>query len=523
MNLWGKKTYGLAVITLLALFMSSCKEESPIGTELEPNKNNVGVAQVEIPVLYDNVKIDSILSADLRRNNQSSSFSRILLGKVQDPNVGTTTLETYVTFEIRDGNRRLFPARDSTSTSLELRLAITDATGNLSQDQSFDIYEVFNEIEINKNYYTTEREGFLPGQEPIASFTLSELDTVDFEEGEIQEALLTLNRDLERRLFDLAADTSKTIFVSDITLRDNFKGIVIVPRDDNSAIVSLDRDLLSLTLNYYWLSDNTDEDGNVVQTDTVEEFTLLGPEKAYFNAEVDPIMPFQGLSGSGRQVVDTQDQFAYLAPPLGAYPRLNFENIKLFKDTASTENIAVNLAQLILSGIENAPTTPKPRILSIGVTNDDLTFVNSTSSVLGNESVSPLMVANESAVILSGSSPLAYTTSSAIRMELSEDGSEYVGDITSLVQQLMRQDSLKVAFSRVGESTNEIDSVYVGYNDYLLIPQSGITGGLEIDPGTDSTASTAKVTGVYPIYNTVRTVKFDGSRFKLKIYYTTID
>ncbi|MGB3183153.1 MAG: DUF4270 family protein [Cyclobacteriaceae bacterium] len=492
--------------------MSSCQEESPIGTELEPNKNNVGVAVVDIPVLYQNIKYDSLLTSDNRLNSNNSTLSTILLGRSQDPNVGDITLETYITFGINEGNTLLVPARDSVATSLELRVAITDASGDLSSNQTFDIYQLFTEIDLQKNYYAAEKELLLPGIEPVASFTISELDTVDFADGEFQQVLVNLSDELKDQFFTFAANGD---LFSSSSLRGVFEGIVIRPRDDNTALLNLDRNLLTVRLNYYRLRDNFDEDGNVVQVDTVDLSVLVAPEKAYFNTDIDPIGAFQGATGTG--AVETGDQFAYLLPQFGVYPKLDISGLAIFKDTANETQIAVNLAELTIGGIQNNSTTPLPSSLTLAVTRPDLRFVRNTTAIGATEFVTPLMVANETSVILSGTSPLAYTSQSSIRVSLTADGDSYVGDVTSLVQQLIDRDSLRVAFSEVTDGGNEIDSLTVDYDDYLLVPQSGLTGGFV------STDSTLEATGVYPIFNTVRNVKFDGSRIKLRVYYTTID
>lgn len=516
MNLWGKKTFGLAVCTLLALFMSSCQEESPIGTELEPNKNNVGVAVVDIPVLYDNIKFDSLLTADNRANSTSSTLSAILLGKSQDPNVGDISLETYITFEVREGNAALVPGRDSVATSLQLRMAVTDAAGNLNNNQTFDIYQLFDELDFRRNYFSIEKEPLLPGLEPIASFTLSELDTVDFEDGEFQEILIELNDDLKDQFFTYA---SQGAFVTNSTLQRSFAGVVIRPREDNTALVNLDRNLLTLRLNYYRLKDNRDDDGNIVQTDTVNLSILIAPDKAYFNSDIQPIMAFDGVSG--KEIVETGDQFAYLSPQLGVYPRLDIGGLQVFKDTVNETQIAVNLAELVIGGVQRSFNTPLPEVLTIGVIKQDLNFVQNVTAIGNTQVATPLVAANESSVILSGAAPLAYTSSSTIRVNLSEDGDSYIGDVTSLVQRLIDRDSLQVAFSRVSEEGNVIDSLTVDYDDYLLIPQSGISGGYL--NSIDSVTLKVEATGVYPILNTVRNVKFDGSQIKLRVYYTTID
>ncbi len=222
--------WGAVVTAVGAIFMGgvSCKAvDDTFGTEFIPENQVVSIAMDStFQIKTYNITTDSVISS-----HQSSGY----VGTAVDPVCGLTNaslLFQYApmdTFAQSDSLYGIRPTIDSVFLSLSLKSGFQ---GDIDVAQTFDLYELSEEIYIDSIYYSN----FNPA--PIVKST--PLATVEFEGGATSSGYLTTritDPDYIARLIDTTGYNNPKAF------HKRFKGFYLKPRVSNLAAATLHVDL----------------------------------------------------------------------------------------------------------------------------------------------------------------------------------------------------------------------------------------------------------------------------------------
>lgn len=336
MNLLDKICSGLLIIAALSIF--SCEDPSEVGLGLDPNGLKSGVTYTELVLPVHNILVDSI-------RTDNDPFLRI--GAMRDDIFGFRSISSNSRLSIKnliidlpedstssDGNITYTFFRDSLNMSIELSFAKYIAN-DASVMQSFTLRQLGDQIIDGTVYLSTypmPLEPFEEGNEfnymLDSDAIASNQDTVEFEIG-------TAWMD---ELWEIAQLSNPNQ-----ALEQDFKGISIIPNENNSAIFSLDFPVSSsdkkfdpvLKINYgiYVKKHYEDLDIDSIETimDTAVHFSING-KLAYFNSiKTDLSGSLIGNSiGAPYEKFNTTDNNVYLNAMSGIHPVLDMDTVVSF-------------------------------------------------------------------------------------------------------------------------------------------------------------------------------------------------
>ena len=320
MNLLDKK---LRLILILASFLISCEDEDPneIGTELDPNQDNVVVKFAEIIVDNSVTYIDSIVT---------TNTGRLLVGRYNDPEFGLIEAEAYT---------ELIPDFVQTiADSARLDSAILDLKYSYFFGQDFELQQTISVHALTDNlslfnHFSSVKLEFLADSMGQATFQVfPEEDTL------VSIPLSTgLGINTALSIFNIVR---KTDFISQIAFANEYSGIALVGSEENNTMLGFNPSESQLKL-YFSLPGDT----------IASIYTLtMGAQGISYHSIIG--------ERSGTQIselnqfyleVTPQDSSMYLQSGTGILPKLDFQSYLNFLDTI--DNIIINRAELQIGPI----------------------------------------------------------------------------------------------------------------------------------------------------------------------------
>ncbi|MDR2936529.1 MAG: DUF4270 domain-containing protein [Rikenellaceae bacterium] len=346
--------WGAVVATVGAIFLggTSCKKiDDTTGTEFIPDHQVVSIAMdSSFQIRTYNVTNDSVMSSNLD--------GYYYLGTFVDPTCGLTNasyLFQYApdyTFSKTDSLYGVDPVVDS----LFLRLQFDGYVGKGDVAQTFDLYELTEEIYIDSTYYSN----FNPA--PIVKST--PLATVEYA-GDYSTIITTriTDPDFISRLLDTAG------YHSPRTFHKRFKGFYLKPRtkDLDAAIVAVNIDYSYLLLHYH--------NDNPVKKDTTYTYFWFTPNsQTYLNQDIG-VMNFDYTNASpdlrlNDKSVSVPTTYIQAYGGITTYLEFSKESVAQIRQKvldAGFTDIVINKAKFQVNFVDDTPAVMKNTFSRLGM------------------------------------------------------------------------------------------------------------------------------------------------------------
>ncbi len=370
MNLLAKIWIGLLTIT--SLFIFSCSDPTEIGLELNPDAISARLVFEEFTLPVENIFIDSLIS---------SNSSRLLIGKKSDDIYGSvsssamirlssetssliplvydikTTVETNppgVTVDTVSWQYHVFD-----SLVLNLEYSSVNTSDSLYLPQSITVHQLDDELLTGVYYLSKFDTPMLPAEpENIFNFVV--------DKDSLNDALVKANEEpyyiLQRRLSDNLGRQLYDIVRNDKTnekMRTEFKGIGIVPGDNNTSLIGFNPNGLSgVTLHYHIMEEDTTGEITVARDSLEVLFNFTGAGAYYNRIKTDRTGSLIGDNIKGHlEGFETGDGKAYLNSVAGIYPRVSLDPLHEFLSRYNQEEgeyVQVAKAEILINTSKNS-------------------------------------------------------------------------------------------------------------------------------------------------------------------------
>ncbi len=332
---------------LLVLFpvfmMISCEDEpSQVGLEL---KSVLGQAQ---PVMVDTINVySSVVSMDSVRTDH---FDYAVVGNFLDPVFGRTNASFVTQYRL---SQPWSPGHNADVDSVKLFLVVDNYNGNMTTEQTLNVYESFKTLFFDSLYYSNFQVKDSISEWPVGSAVIHPVDTM---------IVVYLSKTFGRKILrDTAVLKNQDLFLS------HFKGLYI-DVDKASGI----------------------NEGGLVKINLLTRGSYMA---IYYHNDLNPhlMFPFYFNSYSARvnlyehdyeeapaatriKYLDQgiEDSVMYVQGLGGVYTRLDLSGISIFRDSS----IILNSVKLIIP-VDTTVFTPaeRPGSLSMRFVQDG-TFYN---------------------------------------------------------------------------------------------------------------------------------------------------
>lgn len=332
MILRGSRKLGL--MALLTLILFSCEEPSEIGLELKSDSQNIGVVYEDLELPAYVIYRDSLLT---------SSSARLFAGEYRNPEYGNIYAASYTQFGF--GSSTLSIPGDAVYDSLVLSLTLDYTFGSgVNGFQNFSIHELQEDLSDTAAYYSFDQVDF--DQEAIAEGTFRIL--------EIQDSVLNFkfSDDFGNRLFQDVKDS--TIIDPDdvMTLKNKYKGIALIPDENNNSIYRFNPLSNSSALYlYYHLNGDTVRYSYDFRFFDAANFNRIQPDWGG--------TPLQGVADQHYTEFTPSDNKLYLEAGTGLVTKVDLSPISQYFDTIQHVNfnsVTLELKINPLDGNEYSPS-----------------------------------------------------------------------------------------------------------------------------------------------------------------------
>lgn len=358
MNLWVKK---LGLISGLALLFFSCEDPEEIGLELNPDAGKFKSAYAEIPVQVGQIQAepyfvtDTVTSADIS-NQTFPSLSKLIIGRSVDQDFGTTKATAFTQVELTGDS--IVINEDATLATIELKLLVNDIYGQsptFGEEQIFYVHELNEEIDD----ISTSDDQYQMSSQPLAQFSINSdsaiMDTVVY---------VTLPDSLGQRFIDNAKDESNGHFRNNENFTKFFKGLAIVPDENNTLLMEVSPGSQN---SYLRLGYDDSEGGDSLY------FNMANANRSNYIESDRTGTPISNINSTNEP--DFSLDKLYLKAGLGLMGYVNINDIYNIKDTA--QGFVVNRAELVIDEELDFDTLKwVPTSLSVYLARDDFNFKN---------------------------------------------------------------------------------------------------------------------------------------------------
>jgi len=226
--------YSLIGIILISFF--SCNESSELGLGTLPSGDKGSV-------LFTEYSDDDITITNLLLDSVFSPTGAVFMGKMQDPELGTITMEGYMGLRT-NANLSTFPA-DAILDSTQLRFGLDSQYGDSTAQQKIYVHMLSDTLPI-KNFYLFEKRAYEPI--PVDTFSIRIAD--GYNKGYYYKRVDGLGR----KIFNAGSAVLTSIENFNLTM----KGVAFVPDNANSSLFSFDTDVSSqIECFYHTATDST--------------------------------------------------------------------------------------------------------------------------------------------------------------------------------------------------------------------------------------------------------------------------
>ncbi len=322
----------LAVISVMAV--TSCSEPSDLGMELLPASDLVSVKNL--------VEKNSISAFTHREDSvRTSKPRRSLLGSLNDPLFGTTTIDFATQVRLQDfPDYGTNPVADSVKLYMYYRLIYGDTTTT----QHFNVYELQSALDPDATYYQDVDLKALASDQLLGEIDYKPKVRLDSTTADTFYQLITIPLDVSLAEKLINADSSQ--MVNNDVFLNYFKGLYIESEKQTEAggtILSLEASSGSgfqgsALVVYYNNAENIAE----TEPDTLLMPYLITP----FSARVNSI----GHDYTGTPFYDElnsetgPDTLIYVQATGGLKARVLIDDLSLWRDSVNT---AINKAELV--------------------------------------------------------------------------------------------------------------------------------------------------------------------------------
>lgn len=369
MNLLVKK---IGLVFLPALFFA-CEEPTELGADLNPNSGALSTHYVELPVSTAQVRFDS-LNSTLRLIAEQTFFSPSL-GRLENEAFGIVKALVYANLAAPNDSTFSLGSQASLDSA---KINVVWNQGGLygkgfDQTQRFYVHRLVNQIPVTarvvsdgieylRYQYTTASKQEIGDQ--IGELSLNLADVAN----NLDTALL---KDVSRRTLSLKLPTGEEDFASrmfmdfrndplllktQVAFEDYFKGIALVPADENSYMLSLDLGNVVSGLTLYY-------------TQGTQQYTLhlpfvpaARPKRRYSNSypaytglEVDRTGTGLVSAASVGHLQEFQplDSRIYFQSLTGTLPKIEFNSFKEFMLSHGVdEQVVLNRAVIEFDSVQ---------------------------------------------------------------------------------------------------------------------------------------------------------------------------
>lgn len=318
----------------MVVFFLACNQRNDLGMELLPSGDIISV--------YSTVIRDDISSYAFREDSiQTDEASKSLLGSINDPIFGTTTIDFATQFRLQ-----FFPdyGDNPTPDSIKLYLYYRLIYGDTTTVQKFRVYELESPLDIDEDYYHEVDLKSYASDNLLAEIEYQPRVTQDSATADTfyQLLIIPLNISLAEKL--VFADSTE-MANNDVFLN-IFKGLYIETEKVNSnggTILSLEAASNSsfqgsALLVYY----NNDENRAAETPDTLSMPFVITQYSARVNKIEHDYTKAAFYNKLGKE--DSQDSLLYVQATGGVESKIYIDNLTNWQDSANT---AINKAELV--------------------------------------------------------------------------------------------------------------------------------------------------------------------------------
>lgn len=342
MNLWDKGKV-LVVLCVLSLLYTSCEEDdSTIGF---PAENNLNVDYFEYDIPIEMLWVDSV---------RSQNLGAIYAGKFDFLEAGTVTATPYFSFTAIRYDSNISVPHNAIFKDIYLHLEYSKAISDkIPSEVSFDVLQLSEQIkgkegDQEKVYYIEDKipATNLVGQKTFTFYPDSlemklKTDSIQYFER------IDLDNSLGQFYVNKLKQKDSTIFYDFDAFDSSFKGLTLVPSENNIAILGFSPVTSYITIEYTYVDDKGNE----------KEGSFVFRPARYFH-NITPNEDEPDLSGAEFSDItccynsyNPATNFVYQLFGTGINIKLDLSALKQFSDTLN--NPTINSAAIILNDVES--------------------------------------------------------------------------------------------------------------------------------------------------------------------------
>ena len=228
----------LCIAGIFALFYACSNNLETIGQDIVDNDNYIGT-EVKSVLNTATIRLDSFITS-CGVYGRGTVPENVLIGKYNEPHSGTTT--AIPCFQLSPGNpyvSSIEAVLDSAIFCIRLGKGIWGDTAYNVQRQTFDIYRL---KEVPKLTYEIGPKGYFYNTTPVNYDENAKIGELSFlpKRQYINGAWARIDDELAQVLFEeMKYPSNSNFYESDDKFFEFFKGLAIVPREENNCIIAL--------------------------------------------------------------------------------------------------------------------------------------------------------------------------------------------------------------------------------------------------------------------------------------------
>lgn len=292
----------------LALFLFSCTSDD----EFINSKVDQYVKSQTRVALFDTLSVK--LSTMIIDSIETSGTENLLVGKYSDSELGTVTSSSYFELDIPED---ITLEDNEIYDSLTLVLKYSDLTyGDTLQPQTFKVYRVLEEIEPDEQESVYNTSSFKYDDTPIGELTFVP------NSYKSDSIVIRLDDSLGLEFFSKMLDEDDDMTL-DTDFKEYFKGLVIVPDNQNTAVLSFEPDSVTYLSVQSHLPDLT-------RTEKQYKFSFSTAGNYFNHIDCDRTgTPLELLKTQRVELPSTEtDNKAFIQSGAGIALRVNFPNLQ---------------------------------------------------------------------------------------------------------------------------------------------------------------------------------------------------
>lgn len=329
---WWQANYPLAIITAVAIAVSSCKTGPELSGDIQPKNERLSAFFTDsLQIRTTTVYYDSVVS-----NNSN----RVLVGHVNDANLGQITANAYCQFGLNSFFNNFGPNPFLDSVKIELTIASNTTSGyyfygDTSQIIKFKIHRLTELLDGTKPYFINSSP---PAYEatPLAQVDLD----IKLDSSGRQTTFIKLDNALGQEFLNNSTSFSNTTDFLNL-----FKGLAFVAEKQGNCIVGIQNARIILYFRNFYAFNNLEKN----ETDAIPASFTANRALAFTQYSIDKSgTKFAGLTNSfDSMTVSNPNEPILIQNNTGISCRLQFPTLNSFINSVKGK-ILVNRAELVI-------------------------------------------------------------------------------------------------------------------------------------------------------------------------------